>query len=522
MSAFRHRIRARAAALLGVLATACLDDRGVEPTPNDATGPAVRLGFNATILGATEGQTVHIRAFYRRTDETEVTLQSSPTSVSVTPGVAKQVAVVVRIAECLTDPQQLGGSPTECAVSIALTLEDETGTVIDEQTSPTSPPLPPGSTTTIGQPIVFAPVAQVAFGAIPVLRLGETRTLTASALDGQGNAITSRKIQWSTENPNILTVDATTGAVRAVGVGSVRVTATAGARSASTTVRVIRRVNSVVVTPDPAPNVRAAATLTLVANPKTADGTDAGDLADRAITWSVANPAGATRTASVSANGTVTGVYPGDADVTVSVDGVEKTLRLRVTAASVGIQSPSTFVLVDTKMSLKATVLDANDAPLAGVPVTWSTSNPNVATVDATGAVTGVGTGLAIITATGGGASGSSPLHVTSLALVIQPATAEMEVGTTLQLTAPNAVGPVTWTAASDQSIAAVSPSGIVTAFAPGTVTIIGTTATPFGVQRGTATIVVIESESVGFVATPRSTGSRPSVSGSTRPSPRK
>ena len=488
MNPICRRILARSAVLLTVLATACVDDRPVEP--NDATNSVARLGFNATILGAAEGQTVHIRAFYRRTDETEITLQSFPTSVSVTPGVAKQVAVVVRIAECLADPQQLGGSARQCAVAIALTLEDESGTVIDEQTSPPAAPVTPGSTTTIAEPIVFAPVAQVTFGAIPVLRQGETRTLTASALDGQGNAITSKRIQWSTENPDILTVDATTGAVRAVGVGSVRVTATAGFRSGSTTVRVIRRVNSIVVTPDPAPSLRAAATLALAANPKSADGTDAGDLADRTISWSVVNPEGATQIASVSEKGTVTGVYPGDADVTVSVDGVTKTLRLRVTAASVGIQSPSTFVLVDTKMSLKANVLDANDAVLAGVPVTWSTSDPDVATVDATGAVTAVGPGLAIITATGGGASGTATLRVTSLALDIQPATAAMDVGATSQFAATNAIGPVTWTS-SDQSIATVSAAGIVTAESPGTVTIIGTTTSALGVQRGTATIVV-------------------------------
>ena len=489
MNAIRRRIRARSAALLAVLTMACVDDRPVGP--NDATNPVARLGFSATILGAVEGQTVHIRAFYRRTDETEVTLQSSPTSVSVTPGVAKEVAVVVRIAECLTDPEQLGGSTRKCAVAIALTLEDETGTVIDEQTSPPAAPVTPGSTTTIAQPIVFSPVAQISFGANPVLRQGDTRTLIASALDGQGNAITSKKIRWSTDNPSILTVDSTTGAARAVGVGTVRITATAGFRSGSTTVRVIRRVNSVVVTPDPAPTVRAATTLALVANPKSADGADAGDLADRTITWSVVNPSGATQTASVSANGTVTGVYPGDADVSVSVDGVTKTVRLRVAAASVGIQSPSPFVLVDTKLSLKANVLDANNAVLAGVPVTWSTSDPSVATVDGTGAVTAVGPGLVIITATGGGASGTSTLQVTSLALDVRPATAAMDVGTTLQLTAPNAVGPVTWTISGNQSIAAVSASGIVTAYGPGTISIVGTTTTALGVQRGTATIVV-------------------------------
>jgi len=520
MSAIRRRILAWPAALLVVLATACLDDRSVAPSADDANGPSVRLGFNAMIVGAVAGQTVHIRAFYQRTDQTEITLSSSPTSVSVSPGVPQQVAVVVRVAECLADPQQAGGTTSKCAVGIALTLDDEAGTPIDEQTVPPSTPLPPGTKTTVPETIVFAPVAQVNFGTIPVLRVGENRTLTASALDGQGRAITSRPVRWSVDSPSILTVNPATGAVTGVAAGTARVTATAGVRSATVTVRVIRRVSTVVVSPDPAPNVRAAAALAFVATPKAADGSDAGDLADRTITWSVVNPAGPTRTASVSTNGIVTGVFPGDADVTVSVDGVSKTVRVRVTAASISVQSATTFVLVGTKMPLQATVLDANDAPIPNVPVTWDTSNPAVATVDATGLVTALAPGLAVITATGGGATGTRPVHVTSLALDIQPDTAEIPAGTTLQFSAENAAGPVTWTT-SDATIATISATGIVTGWLPGTVSIIGTASTPFGVQRGTAQLVVVDS--LGFVGSRRLNDTRATVTPLTvKPSPRK
>ena len=146
MSATLRRAFTRGAATLALLSTACLDDRPVGPN-DDARGPAVRLGFQATILGAAAGQTVHIRAFYLRLDGTDVTLENAPTEVSVTPGVPQQVAVVVRIAQCLADPQHTGGSPKACEVGIDLTLEDEDGTVIDEQTSAPTQALPPGSRT---------------------------------------------------------------------------------------------------------------------------------------------------------------------------------------------------------------------------------------------------------------------------------------------------------------------------------------------------------------------------------------
>ena len=437
MSAMRRRILTRgltrSAALLAVLATACLDDRPVGP--NEKTGPTVRFGLNATILDAKAGQTVRIRAFYRRTNQTDVTLPSSPTSVSVTPGEPKQVAVVVRIADCLADPQQAGGSKTQCAVGVDWTLEDEGGTPIDEQTTEPAVPLPPGSKTTLAE-IVFAPVAQVAFNAVPVLRIGDIRTLIAAALDAQGKTLTTRKIKWTSDNPSVLSINATTGSATAVAVGSTKVTATAGTRSASLTVKVIRRVSTVVLSPDPA-SVVAARTLQLAAIPKTTDGTDAGDLADRDVRWSVVNPTGAAPAATVSATGLVTGIYPGNADVTVSIDGVTKTLRVVVTSSGLTIEAPATM-LVGTTAVLTATVVDANGGSLANVPVSWSTSDPTIATISGSGVLTAVAAGSVQVTATSGTSTATATVRVIRpvSSIVVSPDPGSVVAARTLQLVA--------------------------------------------------------------------------------------
>ena len=229
-----RRTAAAAAALIGLFASGCLDDRTV--SPNDgAGGPTLRLGFQASIIGAAAGQTVRIRAFYRRIDGAAVTLESSPGEVGVEPGVPKQVAVVVKIAQCLGDPLKVGGTPTQCAVGIDLTLMDENGNPIDEQITDPTPPLPPGTTTTINGTIVFTVVSQVNLGVIPVLREGDARTLSASALDTQGNPITSRSFSWTSDNPSVLTVNATTGAATAVAAGTARVTASTGLRNGTAT-----------------------------------------------------------------------------------------------------------------------------------------------------------------------------------------------------------------------------------------------------------------------------------------------
>jgi len=506
MIALRRRILTQMATVAAVLATGCLDDRPLAPN-DQATGPTVRLGINATINNAQAGQTVRIRAFYRRKDETDVTLSSTPTSVDVTPGEPKTVAVVVRIAECLADPQQLGGSSTQCAVGITLTLVDEDGTPIDEQTTPPTPPLPPGSSTTLTE-IVFAPVAEVALDAVPDLRIGDVRALIAKALDGQGRAITTRKIKWSSDSPNILTIDATTGSVTAVAVGSAKVTATAGTRSATVTVRVIRRVASVSLSPNPAPPVVAATSLPLVLGVKAADGTDAGNLGDRDIAWSVVNPGGSTRTANVSAAGVVTGVYPGNADVTVSVDGVTKTLRVVVTAAGIRIQAPATM-RTGAKATLTATVVDATNAPLANVPVTWSASDPSVATVDANGVLTAVGAGSVKVTAKSGTSSASATVRVirSVSSVVMSPDPATVVVARTLQLVAvPKAAGgtdagdladrTITWSVASaGQTRATVSATGLVTGVYPGNADV---TVTIDGVAKTLRVVVTAAGLSIG------------------------
>jgi uncharacterized protein YjdB len=452
----------------------------------------VGIGFHATILQAAAGQTVRIRAYYSRTDETDVTLPSSPTEVSVTPGVPQTVGVVVRIATCLADTQRVTPTSNTCQVGIQLTLEDENGVPIDEQTSAPPQPLPPGGTTTIGTPITFAPVAAVSIGTILTMREGESRTFTASATDAQRNVIASRKFKWTSDNPAVLTVNAGTGAATAVAFGSARVTAVTGVRSGTTTVQVIRRVTSVVIEPNPAPPVPVAGTVTLVASPKATNGSDAGDLAARTIVWSVVNPAGGAPTATVSSTGIVTGLVLGDADVTVSVDGVTSTARLRVTAARVAIETSPTLMLVGTTFPLRATVLDANNASIANVPVTWTSSDPSVATVSATGVVTAIRNGVSTITASGGGASGTARIHVTSTRLDVQPSTGQVGVGRTLQITPVAPPGPVTWET-SNPAVATVSATGLVTGRSPGNVLIWATSLSPTAAHLGTATIVVTE-----------------------------
>lgn len=71
------------------------------------------------------------------------------------------------------------------------------------------------------------------------VRIDEGRTirLTATVLDEDNRVITGLTISWSSSNTNRATVDQT-GLVRAINEGNVTITASAGGKSGSTTVRV--------------------------------------------------------------------------------------------------------------------------------------------------------------------------------------------------------------------------------------------------------------------------------------------
>jgi hypothetical protein len=170
-----------------------------------------------------------------------------------------------------------------------------------------------------------------------------------------------------------------------------------------------------------------------------------------------------------------------------------------IPVASVHVSPDPASVAAGGTVQLSAALQDAGGEPLSGRTVTWTTDNAQVATVSATGLVTGVAVGSATVTATSEGKSGTSHVTVTAApapvaSVEVAPATATVSVGSTVQLTATpeDAAGQpltgrtVTWTTDNAQ-VATVSGAGLVTGVAAGTATI---TATSEG-RSGTASVTV-------------------------------
>ncbi len=293
--------------------------------------------------------------------------------------------------------------------------------------------------------------------------------------------------------------------------GTYQVIATqSGGTLASTAAVTISNVPVASVTVSPAAaNLTAGATTPLTATPKDANGTA---LTGRAVTWATSNAAVAT----VSASGLVTGGAAGSATITATSEGQSGTSALTVTnvpVASVTVSPTAATVTVGTTTQLTATPKDANGTALSGRVVTWATSNAAIATVSASGSVTGVAAGSATITATSEGQSGTSVITVTNVpvaSVTVSPATASVTVGTTSQLTATakDANGTalsgrvVTW-ATSNAAAATVSASGLITGVAAGSATI---TATSEG-QSGTSAITVTNVPVASVTVSPTAAG---------------
>jgi len=133
------------------------------------------------------------------------------------------------------------------------------------------------------------------------------------------------------------------------------------------------------------------------------------------VTWASASPS----VASVDNTGLVTGVAVGTTTITASSMGLSVDVPVTVTALppsatvdSVVVSPALANVAVNGSLQLTATLLDSAGNTVNGPAVSWSSSNTAVATVSATGLVSGVVQGNATITAMSQGKSGSAAITV--------------------------------------------------------------------------------------------------------------
>jgi uncharacterized protein YjdB len=323
--------------------------------------------------------------------------------------------------------------------------------------------------------------------------IGAHPQLTGTAYDAANVPLPDRPIFWSSSDVTIATVD-TTGIVTALAPGTATITATAEGKSAAATVTVAQvPVASLAITPNSL-SMSVGQTAQLA---DTARDANANVLTGRVVSWVSSNPAAAT----VSSTGSLTALAAGSTTITATCEGVTATAAVTVSNFAVGsvtVQPPATSVIQNGSTQLSTTVRDVNGAVVVDRVVTWSSSNSAIATVTASGLVTGVAPGSATITATSEGKSGTATVTVNPIpvaTVTVAPASANLITGqsTTLVPTVKDAGGNVltgrvvTWTS-SATSVATVSSSGVVTAVASGTATVTATSEGKTAVANVTVT----------------------------------
>jgi len=318
------------------------------------------------------------------------------------------------------------------------------------------------------------------------LTAGSTGSLVAQALDAGQNVLNGRIVAWTTQNASIATVS-NAGLVTAVNAGSTTLTATIEGKAATATVTVnpapVASVASVTVqlahtTLNPTQSTNATATL------RDASG---NTVTGQPVTWSSLDATVAT----VTSSGVVTAIGGGTVAILAQSGNVTGSASLTVTTptaapvARIDIVCSTQDLTVGQTVQPTVTLYDANSNVLTGRTITYSTENPSVISVSATGKITAMGAGTTRMKVTSGSVSAYETFRVTGststvvASVTVSPATSSLTVGGTQQASAvaKDANGAIisgtsfAWTT-SNASVASVSSSGLVSAVGSGTATI--------------------------------------------------
>ena len=255
------------------------------------------------------------------------------------------------------------------------------------------------------------------------LEVGGTATLTATITPSNA---TDQNVTWSSDPSGIVTItpdtsDSKKATITATGTGTTTIKATVDGKSAECSVTV----NAAATVPVESVSLDKTELSLEVGGEETLTATVAPTNAtNKNVTWESSN----TSVATVDATGKVTAIGAGTATITVTTVNQSKTAtcEVTVTAATVPVtgvtlsqtQASLYYNRTPNTLTLTATVAPDNATNKA---VTWTSSNPSVATVE-NGVVTALARGTAVITATAADGSGASASCTVTVSSYLPPA----------------------------------------------------------------------------------------------------
>lgn len=321
------------------------------------------------------------------------------------------------------------------------------------------------------------------------LRLGQVKQFVPTAKNSTGAVITGRTFTWSSSNSSIASVDQN-GNLTALSPGNVSITANADGVIGSAAVSITNiPIGSCSLSP-----ATQKVTVTAQAQPTITLRDTANNVLPtlgRQISWTSANEIVAT----VSNTGVITARKAGTATITaasVEYPNVSCTTAFEAVdprIVTVVISPNSATLRLGILRQFTAVLYDSlNQTIPPGRVVTWTTVTPTIATVSATGVVTGIALGTGRVAVSAEGAKDTVTFTVTKVPVAVirlSPQSSSVIQGQTQQITptVEDSTGAIVtdrvieWNT-SDATKATVSSTGLVTTTAPGTVTITATSET--------------------------------------------
>lgn len=287
--------------------------------------------------------------------------------------------------------------------------------------------------------------------------------------------VTNTNVTWSSADKSIATVSSS-GAVKGVKAGKVKITATSGdgTQKATCTVTVYTPVTSVSLNKTSITlKLGSTATITPTVKPDTAT--------YKTVKWTSSNYDVAT----VDENGKVTAKGVGYAEITATTTNGSKTAVCKINVIkpvkSLSLSASTLRIQVGDKVTLKATVKPAD---ATNKTVSFKSSSSAIASVSSSGVITAkkLGTTTITVTTADGGFKKTCTVEVVKkvTGVELNKSSATIYLGKTLSLKATvspsGATNPAVTFTSGDKSIATVSSTGLVTPVKPGTVTITVTT----------------------------------------------
>jgi uncharacterized protein YjdB len=254
----------------------------------------------------------------------------------------------------------------------------------------------------------------------PAVEVGDSFLLVARVHEGNGSHLASRPVEWSSDTPGVLRVNATKAVATAVAPGSALITATCDGNQGRLRVTVAPpRADAIVVkAPDKSISVGEEVRLEAVPRDKR------GRVVPRPVTWQSDNDSVAT----ISLDGLLVARSGGSTRISAELDEARAKVTVTILPApvvAVHISPPPELVTAGDSFALTATPLDRWAGALNDRVVSWSTSDVRVAVVTAGGWVMTRNPGLVMLSATCEGVSASVSFNVVSReAAQAQPAPA--------------------------------------------------------------------------------------------------